>query len=120
MTKFTRAVVLALFAAAMTTLAAAQKEPAQKEPAKEEKDQKEQAKEEKAKGEVLKTVIDATAAFDKEKKTLTMVGDGMGMDGKPAKWKSVTTMKDKDTMHMSMYVGDAKDPMFTVTYKRKK
>ena len=58
--------------------------------------------------------------YDKEKKTLTMIGDGMGMDGKPAKWKSVSTMPDDDTIEMSMYVGDAKEPMFTVTYKRKK
>ena len=58
--------------------------------------------------------------YSKDGKTLTMVGDGVGMDGKPAKWKSVTTMPDDDTMHMSMYVGEAKEPMFTVTYKRKK
>lgn len=37
-----------------------------------------------------------------------------------AKWKSVSTMPDADTMRMSMFVGDGKDPMFTVTYKRKK
>ena len=58
--------------------------------------------------------------YDKEKKTLTMTGDGVGMDGKPAKWKSVSTMPDDDTIHLSMFVGDAKEPMFTVTYKRKK
>jgi hypothetical protein len=58
--------------------------------------------------------------YDKEKKTMMMVGDGMGPDGKPAKWKSVSTMPDDNTVEMSMYVGDAKEPMFTVTYKRKK
>jgi hypothetical protein len=58
--------------------------------------------------------------YDKEKKTLTMIGDGMGMDGKPAKWKSVSEMPDDDTVNMRMYVGDAREPMFTVTYKRKK
>jgi hypothetical protein len=58
--------------------------------------------------------------YGKDRKTLTMVGDGVGMDGKPAKWKSVSTWEDDDTLHMRMYVGDAKDPMFTVTYKRKK
>ena len=58
--------------------------------------------------------------YDKEKKTLTLVGDGPGMDGKPAKWKSVSEMKDDDTIHMSMYVGDAKEPMFSIIYKRKK
>jgi hypothetical protein len=58
--------------------------------------------------------------YDKEKKTMAMVGEGPGPDGKLAKWKSVSTMPDDDTIHMSMYVGNAKEPMFTVTYKRKK
>jgi hypothetical protein len=58
--------------------------------------------------------------FSKDKKTLTMVGDGVGMDGKPAKWKSVSRMPDEDTIDMAMYVGNAKEPMFTVTYRRKK
>jgi hypothetical protein len=58
--------------------------------------------------------------YDKDDKTLTMAGEGPGMDGKLTKWKSVSTMPDADTLEMSMYVGDAKDPMFTVTYKRKK
>ena len=49
-----------------------------------------------------------------------MTGDGTGMDGKPAKWKSVSVMPDDDTMKMTMYVGDAKEPMFTIVYKRKK
>jgi hypothetical protein len=42
------------------------------------------------------------------------------MDGKPAKWKSVSEMKDENTILMSMYVGPAKEPMFTITYTRKK
>jgi hypothetical protein len=59
-------------------------------------------------------------SYDAAKKTLTMIGDGPGMDGKPTKWRAVSEMPDKDTIEMSMYVGDGKDPMFTVTYKRKK
>jgi hypothetical protein len=66
------------------------------------------------------TPLTMEGTYDKEKKTLTLVGDGVGMDGKPAKWKSVSHLKGDDTIHMSMYVGDAKEPMFTVTYKRKK
>jgi hypothetical protein len=66
------------------------------------------------------TSMTLEGTFDKEKKTMTMVGEGLGMDGKPAKWKSVSTMPDDDTIQMSMYVGDAKEPMFTMTYKRKK
>lgn len=59
-------------------------------------------------------------SYDKEKKTMTMIGEGPGPDGKPTKWKSVSTMPNDDTINMSMYVGDAKEPMFTVVYKRKK
>jgi hypothetical protein len=57
--------------------------------------------------------------YDAEKKTMTMTGDHPGMDGKPAKWRSVSEMPDNNTINMSMYVGDAKEPMFTMTYKRK-
>jgi Protein of unknown function (DUF1579) len=66
------------------------------------------------------TALAMEGSYGKDGKTLTMVGEGPGPDGKPAKWKSVSTMPDDDTINMSMYVGDAKDPMFTVTYKRKK
>ena len=58
--------------------------------------------------------------FEKDKKTLTMTGDGPGMDGKPTKWKSVSEYVDDNTMNFSMFVGDAKDPMFTIVYKRNK
>lgn len=60
--------------------------------------------------------------YDAKTKTLTTVSTAEmpGPDGKPAKWKSVTTMPNDDTIEMGMWVGDAKEPMFTVTYKRKK
>jgi hypothetical protein len=58
--------------------------------------------------------------YDNEKKTMTMAGEGPGMDGKPMKYRSVTKMLDANTMEMSMYMGDGKEPAFTVTYKRKK
>jgi hypothetical protein len=58
--------------------------------------------------------------YDKEKKALTMTGEGPGPDGKPTKHKMVTTYTDKDTMNFSMYMGDTKDPMLTIVYKRKK
>jgi hypothetical protein len=58
--------------------------------------------------------------FDKDKKELTLSGDGPGMDGKPTKYKSVSAMPDDDTINFSMYMGDGKDPAFTITYKRKK
>ncbi len=58
--------------------------------------------------------------YDKDKKTMTMTGEGPGMDGKLAKFKMVSTMPDNDTIHFSMFMGDAKEPQFTIDYKRKK
>jgi hypothetical protein len=61
--------------------------------------------------------------YDKDGKILTMMGEGQGEDGKPAKYKSVSELKDKDTMVFKMFaVGkDGKDAeMMTITYKRKK
>ena len=58
--------------------------------------------------------------LDKEKKTLTMVGDGPGMDGKPTKYKIVTEWKDDDTVHVSMFMGGGSDQACTGVYKRRK
>ncbi len=58
--------------------------------------------------------------YDKETKTMTMSGDGPGMDGKPTQYKSVTVFKDANTMNFSMYVAGGKEPEFTIVYKRKK
>jgi len=66
MTQFTRMLAMAFALLGFTAFAVAEK-PA---PAKEEK------KNEKPKGEVLKTIIDATAEFDKDKKTLTITTTG--------------------------------------------
>jgi hypothetical protein len=59
--------------------------------------------------------------YDKDTKTMTMEGEGPGMDGKPTKIKSVIQVKDKDTMVLTMYtVKDGKDQeMMTISYKRK-
>lgn len=58
--------------------------------------------------------------YDKAKKTLTMAGEGPGMDGKPTKYRSVSEMPDDNTINFSMYMGDGKEPAFTIVYKRKK
>jgi len=61
--------------------------------------------------------------FDKERKVFTQIGEGPGMDGKMTKLKSVTEMKDDDTMVFTMSSPDknGKDQtMLTITYKRKK
>ena len=56
------------------------------------------------------------------RKTLTEEGEGPGHDGKLAKFKSVSTMSDNDTMEFKMYqVADGKETeMMSITYKRKK
>ena len=58
--------------------------------------------------------------YDKEKKALTMNGDGPGMDGKLTKHKTVSTFTNDDTINFSMYMGDEKEPAFTIVYTRKK
>jgi hypothetical protein len=55
-----------------------------------------------------------------DKKVLTLVGEGPGQDGKPQKHKSVTEWKSDDHFVFHMFMGDGKDPMFTIEYKRKK
>jgi hypothetical protein len=58
--------------------------------------------------------------YDSAKKTLTMAGEGPGMDGKPTKYRSVSQMTDDNTINFSMFIGDGKDPAFTIVYKRRK
>lgn len=58
--------------------------------------------------------------YDAEKKSLTMVGEGPGMDGMMMKYKSLSVFPDSDTIKFTMYMGDGKEPAFTVLYKRKK
>jgi len=61
--------------------------------------------------------------YDKEKKTLTMIGEGPDMTGATVKWKGVTTHADKDhqTFTMSTIGDDGKENlMMTIEYVRKK
>jgi Protein of unknown function (DUF1579) len=61
--------------------------------------------------------------FDKEGKVFKQFGEGPGMDGKLTKLKSVTEMKDDDSMVFTMSSKDneGKDQtMLTIMYKRKK
>ena len=66
------------------------------------------------------TPMTMEGTYDKAKKTLTMHGEGPGENGKPTKYRNVSEMTDDDTVNFSMYMGDAKEPMFTILYKRKK
>jgi len=81
-----------------------------------------------AKGKYVSVWVDSMSTapvimegtYDKEKKTMKMAGEGPGMDGKPTRYRSVTRMPDADTLEMTMWIGDGKEPAFTVTYKRRK
>ncbi|HEX3150205.1 MAG TPA: DUF1579 domain-containing protein [Gemmataceae bacterium] len=57
--------------------------------------------------------------FDKDKKEMTMTGEGPGPTG-PTKMKAVTKFVDDNNIVFEMYMGDGKEPQFTITYKRKK
>jgi hypothetical protein len=61
-----------------------------------------------------------TGSYDAKTKVLTLTTDAPGPDGKPAKWKALDTQVDDDTIDFKMFLNDGKEPMFTLTYKRKK
>lgn len=61
--------------------------------------------------------------MDKARKTLTMHADGVGMDGKPAKFKSVTRYLDDDHHVFTLFVigsDGAEQKMMSIEYARKK
>ncbi len=61
--------------------------------------------------------------LDKAKKTLTMTAEGPGMDGKPAKFKSVTQYVNDDHQVFAMYmVGSdgTEQKVVSIEYARKK
>ena len=60
---------------------------------------------------------------DQESKVMTLTGEGLGPDSKPAKYKSITEIKDADTVNYSLFLVDSNGkelPMVKITYKRKK
>ncbi|MCR4412159.1 MAG: DUF1579 domain-containing protein [Thermoguttaceae bacterium] len=61
--------------------------------------------------------------YDRASKSLILVGEGKGMDGKPAKFKSVTKIQDRDHHTFTIYLigADGKEqPMMTIEYTRRK
>ncbi|MDZ4779214.1 MAG: DUF1579 domain-containing protein [Planctomycetia bacterium] len=60
--------------------------------------------------------------YDAKAKTMTMTGEGPGMDGKPTKYKETTTYSDKDhqTFKMYQFNGDREALKMTIEYTRKK
>ncbi|MEZ6037526.1 MAG: DUF1579 domain-containing protein [Planctomycetota bacterium] len=82
------------------------------------------------KGKYVATWMDSMSPFlmlmegnyDATGKVLTMTGNGVGMDGQPAKYRNVSTFVDADTTTFEMYVtgADGKEAkMMTITYKRR-
>lgn len=69
---------------------------------------------------MVTTPLVLEGTFDAAKKAMTMTGDSTGPDGKPTKFKSVTTFRDDDNVTFDMYMGDEKAPSFSIIYKRKK
>jgi hypothetical protein len=64
--------------------------------------------------------VSMEGTYDEKKKELIMDGQGPGQDGANTKYKSISSMPDDNTIIMKMFMGDAKEPAFEVTYKRKK
>jgi Protein of unknown function (DUF1579) len=61
--------------------------------------------------------------LDKDDKVMTMTGEVRGADDKPTKFKSITEIKDADTLNFSLFMVDndgKEQPMVNITYKRKK
>ena len=61
--------------------------------------------------------------LNKDNKVMTMTGEGPWQQGKTAKFKSITEIKDADTVNFSLFMVDKdgkEQPMVKLTYKRKK
>ena len=61
--------------------------------------------------------------LDKDNKVMTMTGEGPWQPGKTARFKSITEIKDADTVNFSLFMVDKEgkqQPMEQITYKRKK
>jgi len=61
--------------------------------------------------------------LDKDNMVMTLTGTGRGPDGMTAKFKSITEIKDADTVNFSLFMADKdgkEQPMVKITYKRKK
>jgi hypothetical protein len=54
---------------------------------------------------------------------MTLTGEGRGPDGMPAKYKSITEIKDADTVNYGLFMVDKdgkEQSLVKITYKRKK
>ena len=61
--------------------------------------------------------------LDKDNRVMTMTGEGPLQQSKTAKFKSITEIKDADTVNFSLFIVDEdgkEQPTVKITYKRKK
>jgi Protein of unknown function (DUF1579) len=61
--------------------------------------------------------------LDSDDRVMTMTGEGRGPDGMPARFKSITEIKDANTVNFGLFLVDKdgkEQPMVKITYKRKK
>lgn len=61
--------------------------------------------------------------LDKDGKILTMTGEGCGADGMPTKFRSITEIKDADTVSFVLFMTDKdgkEQQMAKIAYERKK
>ena len=61
--------------------------------------------------------------LDKDDKVMTLTGESPGNGDKPTKYKSITEIKDADTVNFSLIMEDKdgkEQPLVKITYKRKK
>ncbi|HTK74753.1 MAG TPA: DUF1579 domain-containing protein [Gemmataceae bacterium] len=66
------------------------------------------------------SIMTMEGTLDKATNTLTLVGEAPDMNRKMVKHKTVSKMPDDNTIQFAMYMGDAKEPAFTILYKRRK
>src|SRR5262245_24595305 len=61
--------------------------------------------------------------LDKNDRVMTMTGEGRGPDGMQAKYKSITEIKDANTVNFSLFMVEkdsSEQSLVKITYKRKK
>jgi hypothetical protein len=66
------------------------------------------------------SMMSSEGTYDAAKKTMVDTMSGIGMDGKPAKWKAITEWKDDDTRVFSLFDEGKTVPSMRITYKRRK
>jgi hypothetical protein len=59
-------------------------------------------------------------SLDKDNKVMTLTGEGPVQEGKTGKFKSITEIKDANTVEYSLFMVGSEQPIVKITYKRKK